>query len=81
MNTQVTATAPTTEKATELRRMLGEIELDVLTSYTLADAIREGGRVTDQAVGTWGAGDNACAMSAAVIAAEARGYYVPLAKS
>lgn len=58
---------------TELRKMLGEIELGVLTKYTLADAIREGCKVTEQARG-WGSGGQACALSAAVIAAKARGY-------
>lgn len=61
------------EKADELRATLGEIEMDVLTSYTLADAIREGAGVSKQAYG-WGNGDNACALTAAVIAAKARGY-------
>lgn len=48
-------------------------ELDVLTSYTLGDAIREGASVTEQAHG-WGSGGNACALSAARLAAKARGY-------
>ena len=56
-----------------LRGMLAEIELDVTTSYTLADAIREGSTVTTQPVG-WGSGFEACALSAGVIAARARGY-------
>jgi hypothetical protein len=47
--------------------------MDVATSYTLADAIREGSMVTTQEYG-WGNGDTACAMSAAVMAARARGY-------
>lgn len=66
-----------TEKAQELdeklKQELGEIELKVETSYTLADAIREGSLVTTQADG-WGEGETACAMSAAVIAARRRGY-------
>lgn len=61
------------EKVTELRAVLGEIELKVLGNYTLADAIREGSTVTDQAY-NWGDGNTACALSAAVIAAKARGY-------
>lgn len=56
-----------------LRATLAEIELDVTTSYTLADAIREGSTVTTQPVG-WGSGFEACALSAGVIAARARGY-------
>jgi hypothetical protein len=65
------------EKAEELeealKKELGEVELNVLSSYTLADAIREGCKVSDQAY-EWGDGDNACAISAIMIAAEARGY-------
>lgn len=57
----------------ETKGALAEIELDLLTKpYSLADAIREGCRVTDKTVG-WGAGDQACALSAAAIAAKARG--------
>lgn len=61
------------ELSEQLQAELGAIELDVTTSYTLADAIREGGLVSKQARG-WGNGDNACALSAAVIAAKARDY-------
>jgi hypothetical protein len=65
------------EKADELTETLksdlGEIEMNVLTNYTLADAIREGCKVSDQAY-NWGDGDTACALSAAVIAATARGF-------
>lgn len=63
----------TLEKVDELRGMLGEIELDVLTSFTLADAIREGSQVSEQAHG-WGKGDQMCALHAAVASAMARGY-------
>ena len=53
------------DEASELRRM---------TTYRLSDAIREGSQVTGQAR-TWSdAQGNMCAMSAAVCAAEARGY-------
>jgi hypothetical protein len=62
------------EKSDELRRMLGEIEFDVLTGYTLADAIREGSLVTRQKLGNWGDGETACALTAAAIAARVRGY-------
>lgn len=71
------------EKAVELRsnlgldaetqKVLGEIEMNVTTSYTLADAIREGSTVSEQAY-NWGNGETACALTAAVIAAKARGY-------
>lgn len=52
---------------------LAAIETKVLTGYTLADAIREGATVTDQARG-WGANGQACALTAAALAAKARGY-------
>ena len=70
------------EKAKELNELLdaetkaslGEIELNVLARpYTLADAIREGARVTEHSTDGWGDGERACALSAAVIAARARG--------
>lgn len=61
------------EKAAELEAMLGEIELRTM-EYTLADAIREGSSVTEQAY-NWGDGyNNACALTAAVISAKARGF-------
>ena len=61
------------EKIEEIKAVIDEIGMDVATSYTLADAIREGSKVTTQEYG-WGNGDTACAMSAAVMAARARGY-------
>ena len=64
----------TKEKVSELAAMLSGIEEEVTTSYTLADAIREGSKVSEQAVGTWGEGEKQCAMHAAVTAAAARGY-------
>lgn len=66
-------TVTTETKVDELRGMLGEIEMDVLTSYTLADAIREGSKVSKQANG-WGHGEEMCALHAAVASAVARGY-------
>lgn len=58
----------------QLRQELGEIEMGVLTGYTLADAIREGSSVTDKATDGWlGSQGEACALSAALIAAKARG--------
>lgn len=74
------------EKAQELREnlavdldedtkaLLGEIDMKVRTGYTLADAIREGSTVSKQEVGGWGNGETACALTAAAIAAKARGY-------
>ena len=63
----------TAELEAVLKEELREIEIGVLTGYTLADAIREGCKVSDQAY-DWGNGDTACALSAAVIAAKTRGY-------
>ncbi len=56
----------------QLKSELGEIELRTM-EYTLADAIREGSSVTTQAY-NWGNGETACALSAAAIAARARGF-------
>lgn len=68
-------------KALELQKNLedelAEIELGVVTQgYTLADAIREGSTVTGHKTDGWydhQNGLNACALSAAYIAARARG--------
>jgi len=59
----------------ELENDLGEIEMGVLTSYKLSDAIREGSLVSTQEFG-WGTGDTACALTAAIIGAKSRGYQV-----
>ena len=69
-----TTTAPTVPAIEKLRETLGEIELGVLTSYTLADAIREGSSVTAKREGGWIADGDACALGAGYIAARARGY-------
>jgi hypothetical protein len=53
---------------------LAAIETVVLTGYTLADAIREGASVTAQARNKFGTTGEACALTAAAIAAKARGY-------
>jgi hypothetical protein len=66
-----TSTIPGVER---LREDLAAIELDVLTSYTLADAIREGSSVTGQRRGGWITDEDSCALGAAYIAAKARGY-------
>lgn len=63
----------TTRTENDIITELQAKELDVITSYTLADAIREGSTVTEQVHG-WGSGGNACALSAARLAAKARGY-------
>lgn len=56
-----------------LKAELGEIEMNVLTKFTLADAIREGSTVSTQEY-NWGHGDSACALSAGAISAAARGF-------
>lgn len=57
----------------ETVEVLKEIDMKVQTQgYTLADAIREGSTVSKQAY-NWGNGESACALSAAVMAARARG--------
>jgi hypothetical protein len=61
------------EKAEELKKTIDEIGMSVYTGYTLADAIREGSSVSTQSY-DWGNGETACALTAAVIAATARGY-------
>jgi hypothetical protein len=61
-------------KVAELEKALGVIELKVTTEgYTLADAMREGTRVTAKATGGWGNGDTACGWTSAFLAAKARG--------
>jgi hypothetical protein len=66
------------EKAAELSKQLkadlGEIELKVTTGYTLADAIRDGSKVSKHNKSGWGDGETACALTAGVIAAKARGW-------
>jgi hypothetical protein len=66
--------APDHPAIERLRETLAGIEMDVLTSYTLADAIREGSSVTRKNTGGWIEGDNACALGAGYLAAKARGY-------
>ena len=62
------------EQAEKLKALLGEIEMGVVTGYTLGDAIREGAQVSGQAYNWTDEEGNMCAMSAAVVAAKARGY-------
>lgn len=65
----------TAEKVDELKGIIDATETAEIKrmNYRLSDAIREGSQVSAQAVG-WGDGEKACALHAAVIAAEARGY-------
>lgn len=55
----------------ELEQLGAEIEEKVVTGCTLADAIRLGAGVTDQAVGSFGSSGQSCAMTAAAIAVRA----------
>lgn len=65
----------TEEKVEELKGILEATEVKELErlNYRLSDAIREGSTVSEQAYG-WGNGETACALTAAVLAAKARGY-------
>lgn len=69
-----TTTDPFNDTFAEEIAALAAIEVQVLTTYTLADAIREGASVTEQAHGTFGDRGRTCALSAACLAAKARGY-------
>lgn len=69
-----TATEKFNETFTKEIAELAAIETKVLTGYTLADAIREGASVTNQAHGKFGSNGEACALTAACLAAKARGY-------
>lgn len=71
----------TQEKVDELKGIIeatesteAEVKSLERLNYRLSDAIREGSTVSEQAVGAWGEGEQACALHAAVIAATARGY-------
>lgn len=54
------------------KEMLGDIEESV-QQFRLSDAIREGSKYTEQAY-TWRDGDKVCALGAAALSLEARGY-------
>lgn len=57
-----------------IKQDLAEIELDVLSNFTLADAIREGSKHTNQLHYTFVHDNGLCALSAAYMSAQARGY-------
>lgn len=61
------------ELSEKLKAELGEIELNTM-QYTLADAIRDGSKVSKHNQSGWGDGETACALTAAVIGAKGRGY-------
>lgn len=55
------------------RQDLREIELDMLTSMTLADAVRLGGTVSGQSHTSLGDNGDTCALGAAILAGIAAG--------
>lgn len=61
-------------KVDELEKQLEEMDLEQAMKYSLADAMREGCRISRQYVGGWvsAEGDKMCALSAAATAAKAR---------
>jgi hypothetical protein len=64
----------TTEQIVEqIRADLTQIEEGVILNTTVADLIRMGAPHTVQANG-WGAGEQACALSAAALSAKAMGF-------
>lgn len=64
----------TREQQDVIDRLAEQVEnIEKIGSYTIADAIREGSTVTEQAY-SWGSGKQACALHAAALAAKARGY-------
>ena len=69
-----TITETTTEVLPEVdTTALAEIEEKVVTSVSLGDLIRRGSATTIQADG-WGAGGEACALSAAALEAKGLGW-------
>lgn len=56
----------------KLKNAIDEVGLKVITEgYTLADAIRDGAKVSEQAYGGYGNGANACGWTAAYLGWEA----------
>lgn len=62
------------EAAEALREELGIIEMEVLTNFTIADALREANKANvEQCNAGWGNGVQMCAWSAIGAVARARG--------
>lgn len=59
----------TTELDERIKADLAEIDFSVASTVHLADLIRAGSKSTTQAR-NWGAGESACALSAAALAAK-----------
>lgn len=57
-----------------IKDVVDSIGMEVMTNYTLADAIRSGSTVSGQAYNWTDAEGNMCALSAAVVGAKAMGY-------
>lgn len=57
----------------QIKADLAEIEETVMTGYTLADAMREGSKHTEQARTWLDSNGEVCALSAAFLSAKARG--------
>ncbi len=58
----------------KIKADLAEIGLDVFTSYTVADAMREGAKHTEQKHGGWVDPARSCGLGAVWLSAKARGY-------
>ncbi len=74
IDSTTTPAAPAHPAIERLRAELAEIELDVTTAYTLADAMREGARVTGQLRNGYVNTTQSCGLGAAFLSATARGY-------
>ena len=52
----------------------GDVAMEPVKPYTLADAMREGSKASEQCIGGWTGGEGeTCALSAAMVAVRARG--------
>ena len=74
MNKVVEKQTDALRETDELKSMLGEIELGVLTRVTLGDLVRLGSKVSGQAYNWTDENENMCALSAGVVAARGLGY-------
>ena len=74
MNEVVERQAEALRETDELKGMLSEIELGVLTRVTLGDLVRLGSKASGQAYNWTDENGNMCALSAGVVAARSLGY-------
>jgi hypothetical protein len=57
---------------------LTKLEFDNVVGYKLSDAIRDGAQGVRQEIGGWGDGsESSCALTAARVAVEGKGYGLP----